>query len=112
MSIARPPCWPQGNVQPNTCALAHYARVVNGHNDLAGDWAGWKQRGRYLISPCGDRISPERMKGVLWRIDQETRLTAVRNRNASRKSNRRQWVSVVVAELTDWHARYLGSRAA
>lgn len=106
-----PPCWPEDRTKPNPCALAHYARVVNGHNDLTADWLGWKQRGHWLVSPAGDRISPERMKGVLWRLQQEERLTAARNRNASRKAVRQQLVKVVVVDLADWQAQRFGSRA-
>lgn len=77
----RPPCWPGDRVQPNPCALVHYARVIEGHTDLTADWLGWKQRGRWLASPASDR---------LWRLQQEERLTATRNRNASRKAVRQQ----------------------
>lgn len=38
------------------------------HNDvaLAGRWTGWKLDGKQLAVPTGTRISPERMKGILW----------------------------------------------
>lgn len=111
MPMNRPPCWPKDRTKPNPCALAHYARVVDGHTDLTADWLGWKQRGRWLVSPAGDRISPERMKGVLWRLQQEERLTAARNRNASRKAVRQQLVKVVVVDLAYWRAQRFGSRA-
>lgn len=84
---------------------AIYARVVDGHNDLTADWLGWKQRGRWLLSPAGDRINPERMKGILWRLQQEERLTAAHNRNASRKAVSQGSVKVVVVDLADWHAK-------
>lgn len=32
--------------------------------DLTGKWYGWKQRGRYLVSPEGDKLTLERMKGI------------------------------------------------
>lgn len=107
----RPPCWPVDRAQPNPCALAHYARDVDGHADLTADWLGWKQRGRWLVSPSGERISPERMKGILWRQQQEEHLSAARNRNSSRKAVRRQMVKVVVVDLQDWHAQRFGTRA-
>lgn len=50
----RPPCWQDGKKQ-NPCALAHDERVVHGHTDLRADWLGWKQRGRYLVAPDGQR---------------------------------------------------------
>ena len=89
----RPPCWQDGKKQ-NPCALAHYERVVHGHTDLRADWLGWKQRGRYLVAPDGQRISPERMRGIMWRLEVS-----------------QGPVKVVVVELADWHARHFGSRA-
>lgn len=38
-----------------------YSRI-----DFAGDWQGWKLRGRVLVSPDGDRISAERLRGLLF----------------------------------------------
>ena len=34
--------------------------------DLTGTWQGWKLRGRELVSPDGDRISAERLRGLLF----------------------------------------------
>lgn len=99
----RPPCWQDGKKQ-NPCALAHYERVVHGHTDLRADWLGWKQRGRYLVAPDGQRISPERMRGIMWRLDAEARRDAARARNAKRKVSQGQ-VKVVVVDLADWQAR-------
>lgn len=36
------------------------------HIDPGGHWLGWRLRGRYLISPDGDRITPERLRGFLF----------------------------------------------
>ena len=71
---------------------------------------GWKQRGRYLVSPDGQRISPERMRGIMWRMDAEARRDTARARNEKRKVLQGQ-VKVVVVDLADWHARNVGSRA-
>ncbi|MGS1079136.1 DUF3653 domain-containing protein [Pseudoxanthomonas beigongshangi] len=79
--------------------------------DLDGEWYGWKQRGRYLVSPEGDRLTLERMKGLSWRLHMEERVTAARNRNASRKAVRQQMVKVVVVDLADWQAQRFGTRA-
>lgn len=43
-------------------------------------WAGWRFSGRLLVSPDGDRITPERLRGLLWRDAQEQRAAAVRAR--------------------------------
>ncbi len=109
MLMDQPPCWQPGPKQ-NPCALAHYNRVVHGHTELRADWLGWKQRGRYLVAPDGQRISPERMRGIMWRLDAEARRDAARTRNVKAKVSQGP-VKVVVVELADWHARHFGSRA-
>ena len=38
---------------------------VHGALDLEGAWLGWRLRGRDLVSPDGDRISPERLRGLM-----------------------------------------------
>ncbi|QND81970.1 hypothetical protein H4W19_03790 [Pseudoxanthomonas mexicana] len=78
--------------------------------DLRADWLGWKQRGRYLVAPDGQRISPERMRGIMWRLDAEARPDAARVRNAKRKISQGP-VKVVFVDLADWHASRFGSRA-
>lgn len=61
----QPPCLKPG--QPmNPCAGRLYQEKVLGHVDLAADWAGWKLRGRWLISPEGDRINPLRLRGLMF----------------------------------------------
>ena len=41
--------------------------------DLAQEWAGWKLRGRCLVSPTGERISVTRLSGILFREANEVR---------------------------------------
>jgi len=45
----------------------HYNRIVYGHAALYGPWQGWRLAGRELISPDGDRLSVERLRGMLFR---------------------------------------------
>lgn len=72
-----PPCIRPGKTI-NPCARRLYDEKVLGHVDLAAEWSGWKLRGRWLVSPDGDRISPERLRGVLFREGGEKRITNVR----------------------------------
>lgn len=57
----------------------HYARVVYGTGPLYGPWAGWRIAGRFLVAPDGKRLTPERLRGLLWteehrrRAEQKTR---------------------------------------
>ena len=68
----QPPCiMPKHPV--NDCARRLYAEKVLGHVDLAADWAGWRLRGRWLISPEGDRINVQRLRGMLFREANEKR---------------------------------------
>lgn len=39
------------------------------HIDPGGRWIGWRLRGNFLISPDGDKITPERLRGILFRED-------------------------------------------
>ncbi len=45
---------------------AHHDRVVYNRTALYGPWYGWRMAGRVLVSPEGDRIAPERLRGLLW----------------------------------------------
>lgn len=68
----QPPCiMPRQPI--NDCARKLYAEKVLGHVDLSADWAGWRLRGRWLISPEGDRINPQRLRGILFRESNEKR---------------------------------------
>lgn len=62
----RPPCWPEGQSCPNPCAYQLIERSVYNKTPLYGQWAGWRMAGRCLVSPDGDRISPERLRGILF----------------------------------------------
>lgn len=60
-----PPCITPG--QPlNRCARALYEREVSGHTDLTAAWSGWRLRGSCLVSPDGDRITAQRLRGLLF----------------------------------------------
>lgn len=58
----------------NHCAKMVYAEKVLGHIDLPGEWAGWRLRGKWLVSPDGERINPLRLRGILFREAGEKRL--------------------------------------
>ena len=62
----RPPCWPEGQTCPNACAYQLVERTVYNKTPLYGHWAGWRMAGQCLVSPDGDRISPERLRGILF----------------------------------------------
>lgn len=52
---------------------AHALRVIYNHSALHAEWAGWRMAGRWLVSPKGDRITPDELARVLA----ERRLRAV-----------------------------------
>lgn len=82
----RPPCWPVGEPCPSACALAHHAHVVHNHVELAGPWAGWRLAGRDLVGPgnrrSAPRISVDRLRGLLWRMENEARAAAAKAENS------------------------------
>ena len=89
----------------------HFARVVHNHCELHGPWSGWRMAGRELVSPEGDRITPERLQGLLWRQAAEARRDAAQARNEARKAGHRGLVTVLRVAVADWHAERFGSSA-
>jgi hypothetical protein len=77
-AVDRPPCWPEGRACPNSCARSLYDRVVYNRSELHGPWAGWRLAGRDLVAPDGQRIAPERLRGLLFRQEGERRVAAAR----------------------------------
>lgn len=60
----------------------HYARVVHNKTALYGPWLGWRMAGRYLVGPDGQRVTPERLRGLAWRIEQEKRIDLAKIRKS------------------------------
>lgn len=108
-SHRQPPCWPSDGTRPNLCALAHADHILRNHVDLHGPWAGWRLAGRDLVSPEGQRLSEGRLRGLVWRDENEQRLARIRARKAN--SGHRGMVTVVRMPLHDWHLERFGSRA-
>lgn len=59
---------------------SHYRRVVENHTPLYGPWEGWRMAGRDLIAPDRQRISPERLRGLLFRQASEQHLVRAREK--------------------------------
>jgi hypothetical protein len=45
---------------------SEYARTVHNKTPLYGPWSGWRMAGRFLVAPGHERITPERLRGILW----------------------------------------------
>ena len=75
------PCHTIGK-NPPPCAAAHYRRIIDNHTALHGAWSGWRMAGRDLVSPDGDRINPQRLRGLLFRQAGEARIAKARAVNA------------------------------
>lgn len=58
----------------------HYQRVVYGTGPLYGPWQGWRIAGRYLVGPGGIRVTPERLRGLLWAEARRASLNAKKTR--------------------------------
>lgn len=87
----------------------HHRRVVYNHTTLHGPWDGWRMAGRELVSPDGERITTERLRGLMVRQALEARRDAARRRNEKRVS--RMPVKVIVVDLADWQTRHFGRAA-
>lgn len=88
-------------------------QIVEIRTDVPSAWAGWSfsANGKHLVSPDRDRITPERLAGILWRDSMELRRAGLRSRREAEREIRRGPVKVVVVDFADWHARHFGTRA-
>lgn len=77
-------------------------------------WAGWRwtDSGRYLVSPDGDRMTAERLRGLVWRDAMELRRAGYASRRKAEAGKRANQygakVKVVIVELSDWKERHFG----
>ncbi len=77
-------------------------------------WTGWRwtENGRYLVSPDGDHMTAERLRGLAWRDAMELRRAGYASRRKAEAGTRaRQYgvkVKVVIVELDDWRDRHFG----
>lgn len=77
--------------------------LSNSNIDLTGDWLGWRQRGRWFVSDDGQRITVERLRGLLWREQMELYRQGFASRRQAEQARRRRAfpVKVVVVDLAD-----------
>jgi hypothetical protein len=78
---------------------------------LSDAFTGYRVAGNYLISPAGQRITPTRLEGLLWRDAMELRLAGYVSRRKAEEAKKRFGgvsVKVLVVDLADWHARRFG----
>lgn len=77
--------------------------------DFDDEWRGWKLRGNYLISPCGDRMTPGRVAGLAWRDSLELRRAGFASRRKAEAGKRGQQygpkIKVVIIELAEYRLR-------
>lgn len=81
---------------------------------LPEPFSGYRVHSRYIIDPKGQRITPERLKGILWRDEMELRRAGYAYRRKAEEAKKRfgeTKVKVVVVELADWHQRHFGNIA-
>ena len=57
-------------------------QIVEIRTDVPSAWAGWSfsANGKHLVSPCRDRITPERLAGLLWLDTMELQRAGLRTR--------------------------------
>jgi len=78
--------------------------------DFTGDWYGWRLRGRHLVSPGGQRITRERLDGLLFRDELELRRAGFESRRRAEEGRSRdQLVKVVIVDLGEY--RHAGMAA-
>lgn len=87
----------------------HYDRTVHNRTALHGPWTGWRMAGRELVSPDGDRIAPERLRGLMFRAELEARRDRARARTA--KAGLQGVVTVLRITSAELRDRYSGQAA-
>jgi len=69
------------------------------------DFEDERLRGRHLVSEDGQRMTTERLRGLMWRDKMELRLKGYASRRAAEDAQKaassRQLVKVVVIELAE-----------
>ena len=73
--------------------------------DFDGEWYGWRLRGRHLVSEDGQRMTVERLRGLMWRDKMELRLQGYASRRAAEEARRaahRPKVKVLVIDLGEY----------
>ncbi|WP_196480844.1 DUF3653 domain-containing protein [Xanthomonas translucens] len=82
---------------------------------LSGRFTGWRVAGNYLVSPDGDRMTPERLKGLAWRDHMEMLRAGYASRRKAeagrKRAGQQSMVKVVVVDLASWRDRHFGSMA-
>lgn len=81
--------------------------------DFPDDWGGWRLRGRHLVSPEGQRITRERLIGLLWRDELELRRAGYASRRLAeqrRQSSAYQpRIKVIVIDLGEYRLNGLSA---
>lgn len=54
--------------------------------DFEDEWYGWRLRGRHLVSEDGQRMTVERLRGLMWRDKMELRLKGYTSRRAAEEA--------------------------
>ncbi|WP_342315391.1 hypothetical protein [Lysobacter sp. FW306-1B-D06B] len=71
-----------------------------------GEWSGWQLRGRHLVSEDSQRMTVERLRGLMWRDKMELRLKGYASRRAAEEArhaaSRPQLVKVVIVNLAQF----------
>lgn len=77
---------------------------------LGEPFTGWRVAGNYLISPDGQHITPERLRGLLLRDDLELRRAGYESRRRAEAGRRAARygakVKVIVVDMTEIRDRW------
>jgi len=74
--------------------------------DFEDEWYGWRLRGRHLVSDDGQRMTIERLRGLMWRDKMELRLAGYASRRKAEEAARSRGcgpkVKVLVIDLDEY----------
>jgi len=77
--------------------------------DFEDEWYGWRLRGRHLVSEDGQRMTIERLRGLMWRDKMELRRAGYASRRkaeeAKRATSNGTKVKVLIIDLAEYRHR-------
>ncbi|HJR73606.1 MAG TPA: DUF3653 domain-containing protein [Luteimonas sp.] len=75
--------------------------IVEILTDTPPEWRGFRFAGRYLVTPDGDRMTPQRLRGLAWRDAMELRRAGFASRRRAEAGTGAR-VKVIVVDLQDY----------
>ncbi len=89
-------------------------RIITVQVDVPEPWVGWhfSPSGQHFISPDRQKITRQRLEGLIWRDAMELRRAGFASRRQAERHNKPGLVKVVQLRTADWHRDTFGTSVA